>query len=380
MRIIVAMLALATAALVGCSTMKQSVPSARAASSTASAAPDAPVATVQVVNPPVPVLLLASRPKEPSAYTSLQPFKKFKKGEGEGVAIEYKSRTKAQFIALLRDKQLAKQEMRVSCEVLVRQMAEVHGLPFEGCEGAAAAIGHDDNYAVASCRDDMFQKANRLTVTNPQGTAWGSWHRKCLPNERILVYKNQPIVSLTCLNVAIPVVVAPPPITPAPPPKPAVPVATGACPNGFTLVANAWDLKSLPDDIRKNAEGLIAAAESRDSQNATNAEAYKPDAVSRTLGGQLRREVKIRAPLTADIRVQLRDPQTLKVVEELGLLHLVDGIGSIQLTYGQHLKIVETLWPGKFISPVVSGAARRIWLFRYEWGNWCEMNVHGILP
>jgi len=318
----------------------------------------------------------------PSAFKSLQPFERFAKGAGEGVAYEYKARTKAQFVTLLRDKKLAQKEMRVTCDVLVRQMVEAHpGLPFEGCEGAAAAIEHDDSFAVVPCRDEMFQKEHWLAVTNEDGSAWGVWHRKCLKNEQVLVYKNQTLISLRCLNVAIAIPSVPiPPAVLVPPSKPIIPIVTGACPNGYTLVANAWELKSLPDGIRKNAERLIAAAESRDSRNATNAEAYKPDDVSRTLGGQLRREVKIRAPLNADIRVQLRDPQTLKVVEELGTLHLVDGIGSIQLTYEQHLLLVEMLWPGRFRSPVVSGAARRLWLFPYEWKDWCEMNVHGIVP
>lgn len=150
----------------------------------------------------------------PSTFKSLQPFKQFARGAGEGIAYEYKARTKAQFVALLRNKQLAKKEMRVACDVLVRQMMEAHsGLPFEGCEGAAAAIENDKNFSVVACRNEMFLRGNFLAVTNEEGSAFGVWHRRCLQNEQVLVYKNQPLISLTCLNVAIPVFI------PSPPPK-----------------------------------------------------------------------------------------------------------------------------------------------------------------
>ena len=148
---------------------------------------------------------------EPSSLSSLQPFTSFPKGAGEGVAYEYNPRTKAQLVALLRNPKLAKKEMRVTCNVLVRQMVEGHKvLPFEGCEGAAAAIERDDNFVVVSCRDEMFRRDNWLIVTNKAGSAFGVWHRKCLPNEQVLVYKGQSVISLTCLNVAIPTVSPPP--------------------------------------------------------------------------------------------------------------------------------------------------------------------------
>lgn len=124
----------------------------------------------------------------------------------------------------------------------------------------------------------------------------------------------------------------------------------------------------------------MAGAEVRDSRNATNRKAYEPDDVSRTIGGQLRREVKIRAAETFDVRVQLRHPVSLAVEEDLGVIHLTAGMGNIQLSDAQHQKIVETIWPAKFVSPAMSGGARRLWLFPEEWGNWCTMNVHGILP
>ena len=135
----------------------------------------------------------------------------------------------------------------------------------------------------------------------------------------------------------------------------------------------------MPPTLAQKASGFIEAADGRDSKNAANHEAYKPDDLSRTLGGQLRREVKIRAPVNVDIRVQLRDPQTTKVIEDLGVLRLEGGIGSISLSDAQHQKIVETIWPVDFVSPTVSGGARRNWLFPYEWKR-CEINVHGAKP
>ena len=311
---------------------------------------------------------------EPSTFASLQPFQKFGKGEGEGVAYWYEPRTKAQLIALLRDKKLAKKEMRVSCDVLVRQMVEAHkGLPFEGCEGAAAALEHDD-FTVVACRNDMFQRDSWLTVTNESGNAFGVWHRTCLPNEQVLTYKGQSVMSTTCLNVAIPVTtVAPAPMTAT------TPTGTAACPGGFRLVANAWSLSLLPEGLREQANKLKVVAEKRDTENATNQEAYKPDAVSRTLGGQLRREVQTRASVNTMVKVQIRDPQSLQVLDEMSV-HLSDGMGNITLSSDQRAKIVETIWPATFVSPSVSGGERRLWLFPNEWGKWCEMNVHGLVP
>ncbi|MFZ2167880.1 MAG: hypothetical protein WAV50_03360 [Minisyncoccia bacterium] len=166
----------------------------------------------------------------------------------------------------------------------------------------------------------------------------------------------------------------------AQPEKASVPLpAVAGCPDVRRLSANAWSLSAMPSAIREKAEALIRAAEDRDTQNATNAEAYKPDALSRTLGGQLRREVKVRASVTGDIRVRLLDPTTLRVVEELPPLHLVDGMDSILLSNDQRAKIVETIWPRGFVSPVVSGGERRLWFFPREWGKECEMNIHGAL-
>lgn len=331
----------------------------------------------------------------PSAYKSLQPFERFAKGAGEGFAYEYKTRTKAQFVALLRDKKLAKSEMRVSCDVLVRQMAEGHpALPFEGCEGTAAAIENNNDFAVVACRDEMFQRDNFLTVTNEDGSAFGVWHRKCLQDEQVLVYKDQVLISLKCLNTAIPL--SPEPLAKisltAPPVKQLAPTPTAVCPKGIILFANAWTMDSIyraSNDLGQRVDALIAAAAKRDSENASNVKAYAAndvsggnigDGVSENIGDEIIRVVNVRAPLGIAIQVNLLDPVTTKVVENLGMVPLVDGIAKIYLTETQRAYIVETIWPAWFSSPTVSGAARRIWVLPGAWDkkggknwHWCTL-------
>lgn len=330
---------------------------------------------------------VANAQTAPSAYKSLQPFERFVKGDGEGVAYSYKARTKAQFVALLRDKQLAKKEMRVGCDVLVRQMMEGHqALPFEGCEGAAAAIENNNDFAVVACRDEMFQKDNFLVVTNEKGTAFNSWHRKCYKDEQVLVYKNQPLISLTCLNVAIPAVPhqVPPsasaPPAAQPPAKSIPPVfVTGECPSGFTLFVNAWSLGSL-GSLRGEAEKLIQSANERDSKEAMLLDAYKPDDFSRTLGGRLRSDVKVRALITADLPIRYLDLQTAKVVRELGTIRMERGVGSFRFSDDPRAYVVEVVYPPDFASPAMSGGERRLRAFPSELGRFCANNMHGVLP
>ena len=314
----------------------------------------------------------------PKDFQSLQPFKSFPKGAGEGVAYSYKQRSKADFVALLRDKNLAKKEMRVSCDVLVRQMAEAHkGLPFEGCEGTASAIESDNDFVVVSCRDDMFQRDNWLTVTDEDGSAWGVWHRKCQANEKVLTYKDTPLISLTCLNVSIPKVQVQ--AQPPPPPGDGTVALTG-CPNGIRLYAHARSLSAMPEDLRKKVVELVGAAEGRDSRNASNAEVYKPDDVSRTVGGALRK-LGVYALVNADLLIVYRDPKTLRVVRDnVGILRLASGFGSFQFADDPRQYIVETIWPMDFRSPTISGGERRMWLFPNEWKDYCSMNETGIVP
>lgn len=158
------------------------------------------------------------------------------------------------------------------------------------------------------------------------------------------------------------------------------PVAkSSVCPNGWSLTANAWQLDSLPSGMRHEAEALIAAAEARESDNARRLEPYKPDAVSRTMGRRLREQVKVRAPVNADIAVRFIDPQTAVVVRELGTLRAVNGIGTFRFDEDPRPYVVETLWPASFDSPSRSGGERRIRLFGPEWTGICTMNEHGLV-
>ncbi len=141
-----------------------------------------------------------------TAMTSFSPVREFASGEGEGYARSYVDREKADIVRILRDPVFARQEMRVSCETLVQQLMQVHPeLPFEGCEGAAAAIERDLAFEVLDCDSAMFTTRNSIAVTNRDGTAFGAWNRACMRGEKVLAYKGKEIISLTCLNPVIPV-------------------------------------------------------------------------------------------------------------------------------------------------------------------------------
>lgn len=309
---------------------------------------------------------------QPSTMSSLQPFARFDEGEGHGYATEYVVRNKTQFVAWLRTgKKL------VDCSVFVRQIAQAHpGFPGEACEGSAHEIETSTDYAVVTCADQML-KDNWLAVTDTTGKKFGIWHRRCYAGEQLLTYKGRPVASTTCGNPLIPVAKT---VQAAIVPQAAPAVASGTCPNGYLLVANAWSLSAMPQGLRDTAMKLVNEAEERDSENASKMDAYKPSAFSRTLGGQLRREVKTRADVNTRIMVNLRDPVTFKVVQILDAMEMVSGIGKMSLTKNQVAMIVETIWPNGFLSPAMSGGERRVELFPNEWGKWCEMNVHGAKP
>lgn len=173
--------------------------------------------------------------------------------------------------------------------------------------------------------------------------------------------------------------VAAPPVLPAPAaPAPPVPTVAG-CPDGWRLIANVWSYSSLSPALQKEAKELMAAAERRDS---SSVEAYKPDDVSRKLGGRLRSEVQTRAPISLDLPIVERDPKMGKVMREIGTLRVEAGTGSVVLSDDPRKQgIVETVWSRDFHSPAQAGdGKRRLWLFPTEWGAWCSMNVHGIVP
>lgn len=190
----------------------------------------------------------------------------------------------------------------------------------------------------------------------------------------------KPAVKKKVEHKVIKVVIPPPPVVRTLPRQkvfvaPQLPPAIAIdqmCPNGWTLNANAWSLGTFPDELRQKTEGLIAAAGSRAS--------YRGDDVSRTIGGALRKYVEARATVNADIRVLYRNPKTLAVVRDLGILRIVSGTGSFQFTDDPRQWIVEMIWPASFVSPTVSMGEHRLWIFPDEWARFCSPNVHGIVP
>lgn len=142
--------------------------------------------------------VLAGSESYPSKMDSFQPFQKFGRGEGKGYAYSYHNRSKEELVSILRNTDVAKKEMRVSCETLVRQMAEVNqDLPFESCEGAASAI-ESDAYTIEECGE--YLNSNALAITNENGSRFGVWSRRCLSGEKVLVHGGKPLLSLLCLN------------------------------------------------------------------------------------------------------------------------------------------------------------------------------------
>ncbi len=143
-----------------------------------------------------------------------------------------------------------------------------------------------------------------------------------------------------------------PPVASAPPP-----VAATVCPD-WTLVLRAYSEQSLPPDLRKQEEELVALANGRSS--------YRGDALSRTMGKDL--YYKVQPTGEVDVQLQLLDPGSLAVVEKLGNVRLVGGVGTIKLSNEQQAKVVETIWPANFKSPTVSAGAHRNRAFPDEWG------------
>ncbi len=152
----------------------------------------------------------------------------------------------------------------------------------------------------------------------------------------------------------------------------------GACPNGYTIIANAWSLQSL-GGLHKEAEELVAAANARESDEGRSLTVYQPPSVSRTLGARLRADVKVRAQVSGNVlQVRYLDPKTAKVVRELGTMTLIQGVGTLRFPDDPREYVVETVWPREFVSPTMSGGERRLRIFPSEWGKFCSMNAHGI--
>ncbi len=346
---------------------------------------------------PAPITSVQSVRTDPRSILSLQPYRVFAKGAGEGYAREYRNRTKTQFIALLRSPQLAKRELRVSCDVIVRQMAEAHpdlALPFEGCEGAAKALQAPE-FKDELCRDEMFERDNYLAVTNESGREFGAWHRKCLRGkdgkiiERVLTYKSRVVASLMCLNTAIPVTVQRT-VTLAPP------IVVGLCPNGWKLWPQARNEEDVPGRLHTKMHSLVNASESRASNQGTNMGAYTSDDVSRTLGGILRlggvldgvRYAPVPlARVNDEVRIQYLDLSGKEIMPEK-VVNLQQGEVFVDLPGDPRAYVVKTMWPSNYLSPTVSGGARQVRLLGREWTYvdkqtgqekmYCTMVVHGI--
>ncbi len=319
-----------------------------------------------------PVSSVREYPLEVSQFTSFQPFFTPSKGAGQGYAYEYYNRTKVQLIALLRSPQLMKKQSRVSCERLVQQLVQVHAalnLPFEGCEGAADALRSDD-FRVELCRDEMFERDNRISLTNARSTQFGVWHRQCLREgdkivEQVLTYKGKVLMSMRCLNVAVP-------LTERRTATLALPVTIGHCPTGFRLKLNAWAEESLSADQLRRADSLIAAATNRPTLSSP-----QPD-FSNVLGGTLRTQVKVQASVNDEVLVQY-----LPVAGESETFShkavLSNGLAEILLPGDPRSRIIKTVWPTRYRSPTVFQGERQLLLFGQEWGPHCTLNLHGLV-
>src|SRR3990167_1521140 len=101
------------------------------------------------------------------------------------------------------------------------------------------------------------------------------------------------------------------------------------CPAGRQLVANVWSYQLLPYVIHEKVVELMKIAKGRNTRNATDPAGYREDAVSRTLGSRLRSEVRIRAPVSLSVQIFYRDLQTARIVEDLGVMRLTNGAGSV---------------------------------------------------
>ncbi|MEK7461872.1 MAG: hypothetical protein AAB586_02255 [Patescibacteria group bacterium] len=151
------------------------------------------------------------------------------------------------------------------------------------------------------------------------------------------------------------------------------------CPE-WKLVINGWSFQLLPYDLQRRVEELMVIAQNRNTRYGTDPAGYRGDAFSRTLGPDLRKHVKNRAPVNFFLHVYYLDPKTAHLVRDLGDASVVNGMGDIVLPDDPRYWIVETIWPENFLSPIKSGGKHSLWLFGDEWKDWCTMNVHGLVP
>ena len=306
-----------------------------------------------------------------SRLASFAPFQSFGAGEGHGYARHYRNRSMQELVGLLRNPAQFRQEMRVSCEIWVRQIAEAHpGLPWESCEGAAASLERDQSYQFVACSDGALQ-SGWLAVTNAAGTAFGVWHRRCLPSEYMLAWRGQLLASVLCMNAFVPGAPAAPASQQA-----AAPVAAGPCPNGFSIVLHVWALSTLPSEMSRLAMEIVAEAQRRNTQNTFNVNGYQGRAFSRTLGRQMRFDERVKhAQVAAQIEVNYRNPATMQVTRRVGFIQVWGGRGEIRLPDDPRTNVVELVLPDEFITSPMSGGRRRLMDLPTEWPE-CIQNMH----
>ena len=164
---------------------------------------------------------------------------------------------------------------------------------------------------------------------------------------------------------------------------PQSPVSTGylqSCPSGLRVIAHVWSLQAQSLAVQNEVKRLMKLAESRDTRVGTDPAGYRGDAVSRTLGAQLRKAGVGRARVNFDLAMVYRDSSG-RVAGPIGSMRVERGIAMITLAGDPRANgwVLETIWPADFISPVKSGDERRLWLFPEEWKSHCEMNIHGFV-
>lgn len=162
------------------------------------------------------------------------------------------------------------------------------------------------------------------------------------------------------------------------------PVAPKACPNGWTLKADAFSRGELPSDLGEKIDRAIAAANARESHGGTRLEPYFTDSVSRTHGAELHRRVPL-ADVDANIALRFIDKNAdgHLAIQTFGILQMERGTGIFvfQDDPTTHLAI-SMGWPQFFDSPTASGFPKepRLRIGRHEWRNRCDLRTSGIVP
>ena len=161
------------------------------------------------------------------------------------------------------------------------------------------------------------------------------------------------------------------------------PISAKACPNGWTLKADAFSRGSLPSDLLNKVDRAIGAAKVRKSRGGTNLESYFTDSVSRTLGPELHELVEL-ADVDADIVIRYidKDPDGHLIIRRIGVLQMRHGTGTFQFPDAPTQYVaVGTGWPEFFISPTKSGSPKepRLRILRWEWRQ-CNLRMSGIVP